>query len=40
MEVYLPQIHQAQAANATGARMYMIRTKQAMNAAMSRGAMQ
>jgi hypothetical protein len=35
-----PHIHQAQAPNATGARTQIIRTKQAINAAISSGAMQ
>jgi hypothetical protein len=35
-----PQMHHAQAPNATGARIQIIRTKQAINAAMSSGAMQ
>lgn len=40
MCVYSPQIHHAHAANATGARTYIIRTKQAMKAAISSGAIQ
>jgi hypothetical protein len=35
-----PHIHHAQAANATGARIQIIRTKQATKAAMSSGATQ
>ena len=36
----LPQIHQAHAANAIGARTQIMRTKQDISAAMSNGAMQ